>query len=77
MLLWLAPEIGVDALMPELFNALPIFNLATLEQVADLMRLLSRLNHGFLADIIIHFVILKFSVFLYPISKLVESNLPY
>jgi hypothetical protein len=64
MLLWLTPEVLVDRLVPELLNTFPVLDLPALEQVADLMRLLLALNHGLLANIIIHFVVLKFSVFL-------------
>ena len=34
----------MDGLVPELFNTIPVLNLATLEQKADIVRLLFRLG---------------------------------
>ena len=50
--LGLAPEVGVDRLVPELLDAFPVFDLASSEEVADLMCLL--VCHGFIADVVVH-----------------------
>ena len=60
MLLWLAPEVGVDRPVPVLLDALPITDLTSGEDVANIMCL--SILEGFVADIKIKFGVLKVSL---------------
>jgi hypothetical protein len=62
MLFWLASQIRVNRLMPELLNAFPVFDLTSTEEIADLMCLLC--CHSFLSDVIVQLIGLELRVFL-------------
>jgi hypothetical protein len=58
----LTSEIRVNRLMPELLNTLPVFNLSSLQEIANLVGLL--IFNGLITDKIVHFKVLEFGVFL-------------
>ena len=53
MLFWIASQIRMNGLVPELFNAIPIGDLSTLKQEADIVGFLFALS--FLADVEVEF----------------------
>lgn len=59
VLLWLAAQIRVHGLVPELFNTFPILNLSGLENVAQLVGL--RIGNGLVADVVIKIWVVKFA----------------
>lgn len=62
VLLRFASQIGVNGFVPELLDALPVFNLPTSKKIANLMGFL--VSHGLFSDVVVHLIAFKFSIFL-------------
>ena len=71
MLFWVTAQIRMNGLVPELFNAIPIGDLSTLEEEADIVALLFALS--FLTDVEVEFGVAEV-VFLANTSLLYAIN---